>query len=70
MHIASIGIDLGKTNWLHWENGTKFWFARSSHARSCWHIPRTCRNRLLLLKLVPERTSWELHCENKVMTCG
>lgn len=33
MHIASVGIDLGKTTWSHWENAAKFSSARSFHVR-------------------------------------
>ena len=37
MHIASIGIDLGKTTFQLVALGerNKFWFARSSHVRPC-----------------------------------
>ena len=44
MHIASIGIDLGKTTFhlVALGNATRFCCVRSSRARNCWPTPRTC----------------------------
>jgi len=72
MHIASIGIDLGKTSFHLVALGerNKVLLRKKFSPRNCWPTPRTCRPRSSGLRRVPEHTFWEPHCENKVTRCG